>query len=149
MLFKLSHLSSAFALTLGHLNWASNDPALKRLLHGKEAASNILSWSSRWLLRNMVIAITAGHVTRRIRLVSSRCLCVLVEQERMERDDWGYVEARGDSWEGKISNRWVLPTPSKLWSAKADYEELTDGLVLIIIKGKIFRMNDNLHSVER
>ena len=67
----------------------------------------------------------------------------------MEREDWGKVEARGDSCEGKISNRWVLPTPSKLWSAQADYEELTDGVVLIIIKGKIFRMNDNLHSVER
>ena len=137
-------MSSTFALTLGHLNRASNDPALKRLLPGKEAASNILSWSNRWLLPNMVIAVTAGHVTRRIRLVSSRCLCVLGEQERMEREE---VEARGDSWEGNISNRWVLPTFSKLWSAQADYEELTDGVVLIIIKGKLFRMNDNLHSV--
>ena len=67
----------------------------------------------------------------------------------MEREDWGQVEACGDSLEGKISNRWVLPTSSKLWSAQADYEELTDGLVLITIKGKIFRMNDNLPSVER
>ena len=32
LLFKLSYLSSTFALTLGHLNPALNDPALKQLL---------------------------------------------------------------------------------------------------------------------